>query len=178
MSENRNPPTAIILIILLLISYKTFSPMLFDKSIYRADGFSVKKPVDWEMKKDKSEVTFIAPEKDVFSDAPVAIFAIYSEKQKGALFMDDLFPELIAAMRKENGKVLGTGEELIDGQRARWILFRYNNPEIAVISLYLADEYNRLTRIQFVGSQKKFKEYGKEFDKFKKSIKLKKAIAG
>ncbi len=174
--ENRNPPALIILLILFVVGIRTFAPRLFDKTIVRGESFSVKAPEGWHVKKDKHEVTLTSAETDPLTEMPVAIFSIYAEKQKGALFMDDLFPEILASMQKEDGEILGTGAELIDEQTAKWILFRYNKPEIAVITLYIADDYNRLTRIQYVAIHKKFKEYGKFFDAFKKSIKLKGAM--
>ena len=97
----------------------------------------------------------------------------YAEKQKGALFIEDFWPEVIASLGRENGEILSTGEELIDGQGSHWVLFRYHRPEIAVVSLYIADDFNRLTIIRFVGSLKTFQDYGKLFDEFKKSIRLK-----
>ncbi len=174
--ENRNPPTLIIFLILLVVGVRTFAPRLFDKTIVRGESFSVKAPEGWHVKKSKNEITFTSSETDSLTEMPVAIFSIYAEKQKGALFMDDLFPEIVASMERENGKILGTGAELIDGQPAKWILFRYNKPEIAIITLYIADDYNRLTRIQYVAIHKKFAQYGKFFDAFKQSIKLKGAM--
>lgn len=174
--ENRNPPTLLILIVLGVVAFKTFGSMVFDPSIYRGESFKVKKPEGWTMKKEKHQVTFTSPDADVFTDMPHAIFTIYAEKQKGALFMEDLFPELLDMLKKEDGDILNTGFEQVDGLEARWVLFRYNRPDIAVMSLYIADDYNRLTRIQFIGALKKFKEYGKQFEEFKASIKLKRAM--
>ncbi len=172
---NRNPPMIVILLVVAVVGVRTFAPRFFDRSIVKGEFFSVKTPYGWKVNKDKGkhEVTFISSETDLLTDMPYAIFSIYSEKQKGALFMEDFFPEVITSMQHENGKILETGEELIDGQKGKWILFRYNKPEIAVMTIYIADEYNRLTKIQFVGMLKKFKEYGKIFDEFKKTIKLK-----
>ncbi len=174
--ENRNPPVLIIFIVLIVVGVRTFAPRLFDRSIVKGESFSVKVPEGWHVKKEKHEITLTAPETDPLTEMPVAIFSIYAEKQKGALFMEDLFPELLGSLQHENGEVLGSGVERIDGQTAQWILFRYNKPEIAMIVLYVADDYNRLTRIQYVAIHKKFKEYGKLFDEFKKSIKLKGAM--
>lgn len=174
--EGKKIPPALIYVVLLLIGFKTIVPKFFDQSTYRGDGFSVTKLKGWEMQKDKTEVSFFSPEKDVYTEAPVAVFSIYSEKQKGALFMDDFFPEVLSAVRQQGGKVLNSGEEKIDGQVARWFMARFDKMDIAVVSLYLADDFNRLTRIQYIGKVKKFKEYGKEFDQFKKTIKLKKVF--
>ncbi len=174
--ENRNPPLVLIMIVLFVVGVRTFAPQFFDRSIVKGESFSVKVPSGWHVKKDQHEVTLTANETDLVTDMPVAIFSIYAEKQKGALFMEDFFPEVLASLGHENGTILGTGAELIDGQSAQWVLFRYNKPEIAVITLYIADDYNRLTRIQYVATLKKFKEYGKLFDEFKKSIHLKGAM--
>lgn len=171
--QNRYPPLLIIILILVIVGLKTFAPKLFDRQIVKGESFSARTPAGWTVKKDKHEITFISFETDIMTGMPVAIFSIYAEKQKGALFMDDLWPELLESMKRENGQIVTTGVELIDRQQAKWILFRYNQPEIAAISLYIADDFNRLTRIQFVASHKKFKEYGKVFDDFKKSIELK-----
>lgn len=174
--ENRNPPVLIIYIVLIIVGVRTFAPRLFDRTIVRGESFSAKIPQGWSVKKDQHEITFTSAETDLVTDMPVAIFSIYAEKQKGALFMEDFFPEVIAALQKENGDILKTGDQLIDGQTAKWVLFRYNKPDIAVLTLYIVDDYNRLTRIQFVGTLKKFEKYGKVFDEFKKSIKLKGAM--
>lgn len=175
MSEERKSPvTTILILILFVIGVRTFMPRLFDKSVYRGDGFSVVKPKGWDMQKDKAEITFFSPEKDVYTEAPVAIFSIYSEKQTGALFMDDLFPEILGSIQKQGGKILSTGSEKIDGQPSQWVVARFDKMDIAVVTLYLADDFNRLTKIQFIGKVKKFKAYGKEFDDFKKGIRLKK----
>ncbi len=171
--ESRNPPTLIIVVILIIVGAKTFAPRLFDRSIVRSESFSAKVPDGWNVKKEKFQVTLTSPETDLVSGMPVAIFSIYSEKQKGALFMEDFFPEVLESLKQENGAIMGTGAELIDGQTAKWVLFRYNYPEIAVVTLFIADDFNRLTRIQYVGTRKKFQEYGKVFSAFKKSILLK-----
>lgn len=169
----RYPPIIFIALVLAVVGIKTFAPRLFDRSIVRNESFSVKVPEGWHVKKTRTDVTVTAPETDDITEMPVAIFSIYAEKQKGALFMEDFWPEVLASMARENGEILSTGEELIDGQSAHWVLFRYHRPDIAVVSLYIADDFNRLTIIRFVGSLKTFKEYGKLFGQFKKSIRLK-----
>lgn len=171
--QGRTPPLFLIYLALIVIGIKTFAPYLFDQSIYRGESFSVKKPAGWTMKKEKNEVTFISPEADFMTDIPYAYFSIYSEKQQGALFMEDFFPEVLSSIERDRAKILGTGDELIDGQKARWVRFRYKKPDLAVVTLYIADDFNRLTRIQYVSNPKKFAEYGKQFDEFKKTIKLK-----
>ncbi len=174
--ENRNPPVFIIILVLFVVGVRTFAPRFFDRSIVRGESFSAKIPEGWHVKKEQNEVTLTSAEKDLVTDMPVAIFSIYAQKQKGALFMEDFFPEVLDALQKENGEILSTGEQLIDGQSARWVLFRYNKPDIATVTLYIIDDYNRLTRIQYVGMIAKFEQYGEVFDEFKKSIKLKGAM--
>lgn len=168
-----NIPILIVYVILLVVGVKTFMPMLFDKSYVKGDSFTVRLPKGWTIQKQKNEIIFTSPEADLATEMPNAIFSIYAEKQKNAIFMDDFFPELLGSLRRENGKVIGTGEELIDKQIAKWVLFRYYKPDVAVMTLYIVDDYNRLTRIQYVGAGKHFKEYGKLFNEFKRSIKLK-----
>jgi hypothetical protein len=166
-------PIFLIYAVLFIMGVKTFMPMLFDKSYVKGESFRVRIPKGWTVQKQKNEIIFTSPEADMVTEMPDAIFSIYAEKQKNAIFMDDFFPEVLASLARENGKVLSTGEELIDKQPAKWILFRYNKPNVAVMTLYIVDDYNRLTRIQYVGAGKHFKEYGKAFDDFKKSIILK-----
>ena len=172
--DGTNPPfIMVVYIILLIMGVKTFMPKLFDKSYVKGESFSARAPEGWTTQKHKHEIIFTSAEADLMTEMPYAIFSIYAEKQKNAIFMDDFFPEMLASLKRENGKVLGTGDELIDKQKAKWVLFRYNQPDIAVMTLFIVDDYNRLTRIQFVGVGKKFKEYGKLFNEFKKSITLK-----
>jgi hypothetical protein len=169
----RYPSIILMALVLTVVGIKTFAPRLFDRSIVRNESFSVKVPEGWHVKKTRTDVTVTAPETDDLTEMPVAVFSVYAEKQKGALFMEDFWPEILASLGRENGEILSTGEELIDGQASHWVLFRYYRPEIAVVSLYIADDFNRLTIIRFVGSLKKFKDYGKLFNEFKKSIRLK-----
>lgn len=171
--ERKSPVNTIIIVLVIAIGIKTFAPRLFDKSYVSGESFTAQAPKGWTVKKDKHEITFTSDSSDIFTGMPEAIFSIYAEKKTDALFMDDFWPELLASMQRENGKILNTGVELIGGQNARWVLFRYEEPDIAVISLYIADDYNRLTIIRFVGILSKFKEYGKLFTTFKKSIKFK-----
>lgn len=169
----RYPSIILMALVLTVVGIKTFAPRLFDRSVVRNESFSVKIPEGWDVKKTRTDVVVTAPEIDDMTQMPVAVFSIYAEKQKGAFFMEDFWPEVLDALRRENGKILSTGEELIDGQVSHWVLFRYYRPDIAVVSLYIADDFNRLTIIRFVGPLKTFKNYGKLFNEFKKSIRLK-----
>ena len=122
------------------------------------------------------EVLFISPEVDIFTETPYAMFSIYTQASKGALFLDDYFIQVQEAFAREKGRMMDKGEILIDGQVSKWLLFRYEDPPFAVMSFYVVDDFNRLTRLQLIAQRSKFNDYRKQFEAFKSTFKFKRAF--
>ena len=165
-------PVHIILALSLAFGGRAIIQTFFDKSVHRGPWYNVNVPVGWEKTVDGEQVTFTSPEKDVFTEAPLAIFTIYAKKSTGALFIEDLMIEIIESLPKLGAELIDKGEIKIDNQISKWVLYRHKESEMVVLSFFMVDDFNRLTKLEMVTTTKKFTQYKPEFEKFKASFKF------
>ncbi|MDP2652861.1 MAG: hypothetical protein Q8Q08_02395 [Candidatus Omnitrophota bacterium] len=170
------PKKMVIFFVILIVGVNILKEKMFDESVHRGGWYTVVKPVGWNERKEENEIIFESPETSVMTGMPEAIFSIYSVKATGALFLEDLFGEVMASLRQLKGKVLDKGQLKIDNQDARWVLFFHRDPDLFILTFYIADDFNRLTKIQFISTPEKFPSYRSQFEAFKNSIRFKKII--
>lgn len=167
------------LIFILVIVFVALRPIinyLTDKSIYRGSWYSVKVPKGWNSKFEKNTIYFSTPDDNVLTGMPNAIFSIYAFKSTGALFLDTLFEEVMQSLMKTDGQILKKGEIMIDGQVAKWVLFQNETPPTTILTFFMVDDFNRLTKIQFITHPRDFAKYRPEFEKWRETFKFKKTF--
>ncbi len=164
-----------IVIILFLVAFgvRYIIKNLHDPTVYKGSWYTVKIPEGWQKRQEKDEVLFISPEVDVLTDTPYAIFSIYTKAAQGALFIEDYMQQVFEMLSQANGQIVDKGEIKVDEEIAQWVLFHQHEPALVYLTFYVVDDYNRLTRIQFVSTPNKFQKYREEFEKFKGSLKFK-----
>ncbi len=161
----------IMLGVVLLIA-RLIAGHIYDPSIYRGPWYTVKIPLGWTAEKQEDEVLFKSPEQGMFG-SPLAVFSIYGYQSRGALFLDMFFPEVLANLQQQNVEILSQGQIKIDNQIASWVLCRNKDPEWIIWSFYVVDDYNRLTKVQFMTKPEDFKRYRPVFEQFRDTIKIK-----
>jgi len=63
---------------------------------------------------------------------------------------------------------------MVDGIVSKWVLFQNETPPLTIMTFYIVDDFNRLTRIQFMTHPRDFGRYRTLFESFKESLKYKK----
>lgn len=163
--------TKIIFLAMIIFSARIIAARVYDPSIYRGPWYSARIPAGWEKKVEGDEVFFRSPDKDYLGN-PNAIFSIYGFQSRGALFLEDFFPEILQNLAQQPGKILDHGEIMIDRQISRWTLFRTEKPKWIIWTFYVVDDYNRLTKIQLMTKPEDFQKYRPVFEIFKNSIRI------
>ncbi len=161
----------VILLAVFIFVLRLIAGHIYDPTMYRGPWYRVKIPEGWKKEVKDDEVFFTSPGKD-FLGNPHAIFSIYGFQSKGALFMEDFFPEVMDGLLRQDGEVLQHGEIKVDEQISRWVLFRNHDPEWIIWTFYVIDDYNRLTKIQMMTKPDDFTQYRPIFEQFKDSIKF------
>ncbi len=144
-----------------------------DQSVHRTKWYKVDVPPGWTKKVDGEETVFIAPDENIMTGLPDAVFSIYGEKSEGSLFLPDILGEVMQEYMRMDGQILNRGEIKIDGLVSKWILYRNNDPDLMVMTFFIVDDFNRLIRIQFTTASSDFSKYRPVFEKFKDSIEFK-----
>lgn len=162
----------IFLLVVVLFVVRLIAGHIYDPTVHRGRWYNVKIPEGWSKEVEDDEVFLKSPEKDYIGN-PEAIFSVYGYRSRGALFMDVFFPDVLASLSRQDGKILKTGEVKIDGLVAKWVLFRNKSPEWIIWTFYIIDDFNRLTKIQMMTKPENFDRYRPVFEKFKENFKFK-----
>ena len=165
--------TKIFVLAVIIFAARLFAGHLYDPTQYRGPWYSVKIPQGWAKHVEEDEVVFQSPIKD-YLGSPEAIFSIYGYQSRGALFMDLFFPDVLASLEQQDGKILQQGQIKIDDIVSSWVLFKNNEPEWIIWTFYIIDDHNRLTKVQMMVKPENFKRYRPVFEEFKNTIKFKK----
>ena len=174
--KQKDPPKIKIVHVLLIVGIvfggRYAFKYLFDKTVYRGAWYEVKVPEGWSKTVREDEVIFSSPEKDLFTEIPDATFSIYAKKSTGALFIEDVISEVVESLPKVNAELIDKGEFKVAGLISKWVLFHQKDTNLTVLTFYFVDDYNRLTKIEFVTTTRRFLQYKPEFEKFKGSFKF------
>lgn len=157
---------------IIIFAVRLIAGHIYDPTVYRGKWYKVNIPQGWSKETEEDEVFFKSPEKDYLGN-PKAIFSIYGYQSRGALFMDLFFPDVLAGLAKQDGKILQQGQVKISDITASWTLFRNNDPKWIIWTFYVIDDHNRLTKIQMMTKPDDFDTYRPVFEQFKDTIKFK-----
>jgi len=166
--------TKLLVIVVILFTVRVLIKHFYNPSIYKGEYYKIKIPAGWEMKEKGEEVMFLSPEKDEYSGAPQAIFSIYGYKSKGALFEEDFFPEVLDELSRTPGKLIDSGSITVsEGVIAKYTLFETRDPKYVLLTIYIIDDFNRLTKLQYLAKPEFHKTYLQAFYDFKSGLKIK-----
>lgn len=171
MKEFRN---LIFFLVIILVGLRPFIARMTDKSVYRGPWYTVAVPKGWTTKTETDTVYFTTPDQNVLTGMPEATFSIYSYRSKGALFIENLFPDVLGTLIESQASILKKGEIKVDNQISKWVLYETQYPPLMTLSFFIVDDFNRLTRIQFMTHPNDFTKYRPAFEAFKDSLKFKK----
>ncbi len=150
---------------------------------YTGDGYSIIYPKDWMVKRkkdlikgqpdpDKTSdfVIFECPDKNPKTEKPNATISIYTKRLDGAYWLDDEFPAILKNIAQSGVRIVDKGENKIDSQIARWVLFDDKENDMLVLRFYLIDMTNRLIQVEYATQFDKFQKYRDIFEAAKKTI--------
>ncbi len=160
----------LLLVLLIVFAVRTVVEKLYDPSVYNGPWYRVRIPEGWEKEQLDDEVRFSSPETDDLYLSPQAVFSIYGTKSEGALFAEDFFPEVLAQLAQVPGQLLDQGQLKVGGYVSYWTLFRNADPDYVLLTFYVIDDFNRLTKIQYITRPEYFPKYRSAFDAFRDSF--------
>ncbi|MFP4472659.1 MAG: hypothetical protein ACLFPX_02140 [Candidatus Omnitrophota bacterium] len=161
----------ILVLVLIIFAARAAVHNLHDPFRYKGPWYTVNRPVGWKVEEVENEVLFKSPK--TRGAVPEAIFSIYGIKPEQAIFMEDFFAEVLEQLRYQKGELLDKGQIEIDGQVSHWTLFKNRTPPLAILTFYTVDDFNRLTKIQYIAPYQTFDDYREKFDAFKDSFQFK-----
>ncbi len=165
--------TKLLIIVVVLFFVRVVIKHFYNPTIYSGDYYKVKIPLGWEMKEKGEEVMFLSPEKDEYTGAPQAIFSLSGLKSKGALFEEDFFPEVLEELAHTPGKLIDNGDIAItDKVTGKYTLFETKDPVYVILTIYIIDEFNRLTKLQYLAKPEFHTTYLQDFYEFKGGLKI------
>ncbi len=166
--------TKLLIIIVILFFARVLFAHFYNPSVYSGPYYKIKIPEGWEKKEKGEEVMFLSPEKEEYTGAPQAIFSIYGYKSKGALFEEDFFPEVLDELANTPGKLIDSGDiGITEGVNGKYTLFETKDPTYVILTIYIIDEFNRLTKLQYLAKPEYHNAYLKAFYDFKGELKIK-----
>ncbi len=167
--------TKLMIVVVALFAVRVLIAHFCNPTVYSGPYYKIKIPTGWEMKeKGDDEVMFLSPEKDEYTGAPQAIFSIYGYKSKGALFEEDFFPEVLEELANTPGKLIDSGDiGIADDVIAKYTLFETKDPKYVLLTIYIIDDFNRLTKLQYLSKPEYHSVYLQNFYDFKAGLKIK-----
>lgn len=165
--------TKLLIIVVIFFFARVLITHFYNPTLYSGDYYKIKIPLGWEMKEKGEEVMFLSPEKDEYTGAPQAIFSVYGYKSRGALFEEDFFPEVLEELKLTPGKLIDKGDIAItDKVIGKYTLFETKDPMYVILTIYIIDDFNRLTKLQYLAKPEFHATYLQDFYEFKGGLKI------
>lgn len=159
---------------------------------HKGPGYSVLKPVGWEVIADATGVQpiFVANEKpDVVMFArpekifpagslsagtpvPEATIAVLVVKLANPTWMEDEFPTLLDALAKAGYHVFDHGQIKVDNEIFEWVLYKDPTGSLVNLEFYHVNDLNKLFKLQYQATPDAFKTYRPVFESTKETFKF------
>ena len=166
--------------VLVLFAIKYFIGIgTFKTTTHKGIGYSIKYPLGWKKIKEESDLgvfvtatidknvaTFIPSEIDSTATAgkPGATVIVASAKLSDPSWIEDLWPDIMAAIIRSGVKVIDKGEIKIEKQIAKWVLFQERAAKIWHLEFYFTDEKNGFYKIMYIAEPRAFDPHRKTFE--------------
>ncbi len=152
---------------------------------HKGPGYSVLKPVGWEVIKDATGVQpifaadekpnvvmFATPEKIPGTSVPMASIAVLVVKLANPTWMEDEFPTLLDALNKAGYLVFDQGQIEVNSEIFNWVLYKDPTTSLVNFEFYSVNELNKLFKLQFQATADAFKTYRPVFEATKETFKF------
>lgn len=159
---------------------------------HKGPGYSVLKPVGWEVIADATGVQpifaanekpdvvmFARPEKispagslSAGTPVPEATIAVLVVKLANPTWMEDEFPELLDALAKAGYHVFDHGQIKVDNEIFEWVLYKDPTGSLVNLEFYHVNDLNKLFKLQYQASPDAFKTYRPVFESTKDTFKF------
>ncbi len=169
---------------LLFLKFVVFGAWLKSPT-HKGPGYSVLKPVGWEVIKDArgvqpifaatekpDVVMFAAPTKIFGTETPEATIAILVVKLANPTWMEDEFPTLLDALNKAEYHIFDHGQIKVDKEIFYWVLYKDPTTSLVNLEFYSVNELNKLFKLQFQATPDAFKTYRPVFEATKDTVKF------
>lgn len=186
MSEDYSAKIWKVIIIILVVAFGVRYFLLTDSGVYKGQGFEMKFPEGWteweipeELKQQRGEemddkiqtVTFISPENEFNYDRDASL-SVISYKLDQAAWLEDEFPRIIGAIKKQGNHIIKDGQVEIDGEETRWVFYHDKKNKILNLEFYIVTTGNMFYKIHYAADEKKFKEHRPAFEAAKETFKI------
>ncbi len=156
---------------------------------HKGPGYSVLKPVGWEVIKDAEGVQplfvanekpdvvmFATPEKVPGTSVPEASIAILVVKLANPTWMEDEFPTLLDALNKAGYHIFDHGQIKVDNVIFEWVLYKDPMGSLVNLEFYTVNDLNKLFKLQYQSVPDAFTTYRPVFDAMKDTFKFSQAL--
>lgn len=152
---------------------------------HKGPGYSVLKPVGWEVIEDAKGVQpifaanekpdvvmFTTPARIFGTELPEASIAILVVKLANPTWIEDEFPTLLTALKQAGYRVVDHGQLKIDSIVFHWVFYQDPSSDMVSLEMYAVNELNKLYKLQYLVTEDAFKTYRPVFEATKDTFKF------
>ncbi len=171
-------------LVILFLKFVVFGSWM-QSPVHKGPGYSILKPVGWEVVKDATGVQpifaatdkpdvilFARPEKVPGTSAAEATIAVLVVKLANPTWMEDEFPTLLDALNKADYHIFDHGQIKIDNEIFYWVLYKDPSGSLVNLEFYYTNDLNKLFKLQFQAVSEAFKTYRPAFESMKDTFKF------
>ena len=176
-------------VVLIALKFSIGNSALFKSDKYTGMAYSIKIPQGWIMKRNEGDpglfmtnynsmgkILFETPEKRPDTDISVATITIIEAKLKTPAWLDDIFPEVLQSLSQMRAKIKQKGEIKMDGQIAKWVLYKARKSKDLNLEFYVADEKTGMFKMVYSSDPAGFMKYRKSFEAVRDSFLFSRAL--
>ena len=154
----------------------------FEPKDHKGKGYYVKIPAGWvkarlpknmQYPKDVEMVMFVPQGTNLSKGQPDMFISIYSKKLPTPIWIEDEFPDILAAIQKEGMEIKDKGQIKIDELITHWVVYLDKAVPALVLEFYMVTDNNTFHKIQYSAPPSKFNEHRRSFEELKDSFKFK-----
>lgn len=156
---------------------------VFESPIYKGRGYSVVTPDGWiRVKEDKKSkqvypkgvevVMFVPKGANPAREKPGAVITLFTKKLTTPIWIEDEFPDIIAAIKLEGHKVMDKGEIKLDDQIFYWFVYHDERTPELVLEFYYVSDNNTFYKLQYSAHPDVFNVHRRGFEALKDSFKF------
>ena len=171
-------------LVILFLKFVVFGAWMKSPT-HKGPGYSILKPVGWEViedatgvqpifavKEKPSVVMFATQEKISGTPAPEATIAVLVVKLANPTWMEDEFPTLLNALDKGGYHIFDHGQIKVDNEVFYWVLYKDPTGSLVDLEFYYVSDLNKLFKLQYQATPDAFKTHRPVFESTKDTFKF------
>lgn len=182
-------------LVILFLKFAVFGSWMKSPT-HKGPGYSILKPVGWEVIEDatgvqpifaatdKPNVVLFAKSEEIPppgtlpEDTPVpeATIAVLVVKLANPTWMEDEFPTLLDALGKAGYHIFDHGQIKVDNEIFYWVLYKDPTGSLVNLEFYHVNDLNKLFKLQYQASPDAFKTYRPVFEATKDTFRFSKQL--